>query len=106
MSLSIDALQPPHRVSLVKIDVGGREFPARVGMRRLLERDHSRLNREGCATEAVESSASPGYGFNDQIGFRRPRVPAQGRGGRAPVTGQTTLTKVPSEAPARDSPPP
>jgi len=60
LTLPVDALSLP-RVSLVKIDVEGHEFPVLRGMRRLLERDHPVLIVETSAPETVGMLTGLGY---------------------------------------------
>jgi FkbM family methyltransferase len=61
MTLPIDALVLPKKVSLVKIDVEGHEFPVLQGMRQLIERDHPVLIVETGAQETIDLLHSFGY---------------------------------------------
>jgi FkbM family methyltransferase len=68
MSLSLDSLSIPTRVSLVKIDVEGHEFPALMGMRELLKRDHPTLIVEGWAADVEALLSGLGYSFEQAPG--------------------------------------
>lgn len=63
LGLSVDALDLPHRVKLVKIDVEGHELAVCKGMARLLQRDHPILIIEDAHTEGdlVEFLTRFGY---------------------------------------------
>lgn len=52
LTIALDSLRLPHRVSLIKIDIEGHELQALRGMQELLRRDHPRLIIEG-RSEAV-----------------------------------------------------
>jgi FkbM family methyltransferase len=64
--LSIDSLDLPERVSLVKIDVEGHEKQALAGMRELLRRDLPTLIVEGDSLEVEEELKEFGY-FKQEI---------------------------------------
>jgi FkbM family methyltransferase len=66
--LSIDALNIPERVTLVKIDVEGHELAALRGMQALLRRDHPLLIVEGRSAEVEAFLASFGYSFEQAEG--------------------------------------
>lgn len=68
LSLPLDALELPRRVSMVKIDVEGHELSALQGMRRLLERDHPVLVVEGRATDVADYMSALGYAYEEQAG--------------------------------------
>lgn len=68
LRLSVDALELPHRVSLVKIDVEGHELSAVRGMRSLLARDHPVLVVEGRDAEVASFLQALGYAFTEQSG--------------------------------------
>lgn len=61
LTLPIDALSLPVKVSLAKIDVEGHELPVLQGMRRLLERDHPVLIVETGAQDTIDLLHSLGY---------------------------------------------
>jgi len=59
--LSVDSLQLPHRVSLVKIDAEGHELAVLQGMQGLLERDRPTLIVELGSRSPLEYLLSRGY---------------------------------------------
>lgn len=61
MTLRLDPLNIPRRVSLVKIDVEGHEAFALQGMADLLQRDHPTLIVETDSSEVEASLSSMGY---------------------------------------------
>lgn len=61
LTLPIDALAIPKRVSLAKIDVEGHELPVLQGMRRLIERDHPVLIVETGDQATTDLLHSLGY---------------------------------------------
>lgn len=61
LCLAIDALDLPHRVSLVKIDAEGHELPILLGMRRLLARDKPTLIVEGKQWQITNILEREGY---------------------------------------------
>ena len=63
MTLPLDGLMPPKRVSLVKVDVEGHEIQALRGMQALLIRDRPRLIVEGRSGEVATFLESLGYRF-------------------------------------------
>lgn len=62
LTVPLDALLPPRRISLVKVDVEGHELPALMGMQAILRRDRPRLIVEGAANEVA--------GFLRELGYR------------------------------------
>ena len=54
LTLTIDCLKLPNRISLVKIDAEGHELPALKGMRSLIIRDHPLLIVEDNSPELSE----------------------------------------------------
>ena len=65
VTMPIDFLQLPHRVSFVKIDVEGHELQAIRGMINLLKRDRPVLVVEGFSTEVADILSVAGYMFSD-----------------------------------------
>ena len=63
MTLRLDVLMPPKRVSLVKIDVEGHELQALEGMHTLLRRDRPRLIVEGRSADVASFLTALGYRF-------------------------------------------
>ena len=63
MTLPVDALMPPKRVSLIKIDVEGHELQALEGMQALLRRDQPRLIVEGTSADVATFLMDIGYRF-------------------------------------------
>jgi FkbM family methyltransferase len=63
--LPVDQLHLPDRVSLIKVDVEGHEFPALLGMRSLLERDRPVLIVEGRAADVEQLLSGLGYRYED-----------------------------------------
>lgn len=63
LTVPLDALLPPRRISLVKLDVEGHELQALRGMRQLLARDHPRLIVEGRSEEVAALLGELGYRF-------------------------------------------
>lgn len=63
LTVPLDVLMPPQRVSLVKLDVEGHELQALLGMRKLLLRDHPRLIVEGRSDEVATLLRDLGYQF-------------------------------------------
>jgi FkbM family methyltransferase len=61
MTLPLDSLDPPHRISFVKLDVEGHELPALLGLRGILTRDHPRLVVEGMAPDVRALLTDLGY---------------------------------------------
>jgi FkbM family methyltransferase len=68
VSLPIDSLRLPARVSLVKVDVEGHELEALRGMEALLTRDHPVLIVEGTAEDVSEYLRAFGYSFEKTAG--------------------------------------
>lgn len=68
MTIPIDNVMPPKRVSLVKIDVEGHELQALCGMRELLRRDRPRLIVEGVSQEVEAFLTELGYTFFEYPG--------------------------------------
>lgn len=81
LTLPLDSVMPPRRVSLIKIDVEGHEVKALLGMRELLRRDHPRLVVEGTSSEVVELLAGLGYS-GERLGTSPNTIytPAEGAG--------------------------
>lgn len=63
LTLPLDALTPPERIALIKIDVEGHELKALQGMRTLLTRDHPRLIVEGRSDDVASFLGTCGYRF-------------------------------------------
>lgn len=63
LTIPIDVLMPPKRVSLIKIDVEGHELHALHGMQALLRRDLPRLIVEGRSEAVASFLAGFGYQF-------------------------------------------
>jgi FkbM family methyltransferase len=63
LTIPLDALMPPKRVTLVKIDVEGHELQALQGMQALLRRDLPRLIVEGRAADVASFLTNLGYRF-------------------------------------------
>lgn len=63
LTMPIDSVMPPHRVTLVKVDVEGHELQAIRGMERLLRRDRPRLIVEGASSEVETFLGNLGYSF-------------------------------------------
>ncbi len=63
LTLSLDSVMPPARVTLIKIDVEGHELQALKGMRELLRRDLPRLIVEDVSKEVETFLKSLGYAF-------------------------------------------
>jgi FkbM family methyltransferase len=63
LTIPLDALLPPKRISLIKVDVEGHEFPALTGMQGILRRDRPRLIVEGTSNEVAGFLADLGYQF-------------------------------------------
>lgn len=63
LSLSIDSLNLPERISLVKIDAEGHDLQVLIGMDRLLERDHPILIVEASSSDIAEHLNRFGYSF-------------------------------------------
>lgn len=61
LTLAVDSLALPARVSLAKIDVEGHEFAVLKGMRKLLERDRPTLIVEGVSEEVLALLKPLGY---------------------------------------------
>jgi FkbM family methyltransferase len=61
LCLSVDSLQLPHRISLVKIDAEGHELAVLKGMTVLLQRDRPTLIVELGCREPIEYLQSRGY---------------------------------------------
>ena len=68
LTIPLDVLAPPKRVSLVKIDVEGHELQALHGMRTLLARDRPRLVVEGRANDVASFLMELGYQFHELEG--------------------------------------
>ena len=68
LTVPLDALMPPERVSLVKLDVEGHEMQALLGMQGLLRRDHPRLIVEGRSSEVATFLVEIGYQFSELDG--------------------------------------
>jgi FkbM family methyltransferase len=68
LSLPVDHIGIPRRVSLVKVDVEGHEPFALRGMRKLLERDHPVLIVEGRSEEVRGFLEGLGYSHEDTSG--------------------------------------
>ena len=64
LAITLDSLQLPHRVSLIKIDVEGHELQALRGMQELLRRDHPRLIVEGTSESVFAFLQILGYEFD------------------------------------------
>jgi FkbM family methyltransferase len=67
LTLALDSLPLPHRVSLVKIDVEGHELPALRGMEQLLRRDRPRL--------IVENATGPICTFLHDLDYESVQLP-------------------------------
>ena len=67
LSVTIDGLDLP-KVSLVKLDVEGHEYPALVGMRKLLERDKPTLIVERNDDRVSEFLSELGYSSHEYSG--------------------------------------
>lgn len=67
LTIALDGLQLPHRVSLIKIDVEGHELQALRGMQELLRRDHPRL--------IVEGTSEPVLAFLQALDYKFDAVP-------------------------------
>ncbi len=63
MSINIDSLNIPNKISLIKIDVEGHEKIALNGMIDLLKRDHPTLIVEGDDNQVEELLVGLGYSF-------------------------------------------
>jgi FkbM family methyltransferase len=63
LTVPIDVLMPPKRVTLVKIDVEGHELHALRGMQTLLRRDLPRLIVEGRSGDVASFLTNLGYRF-------------------------------------------
>jgi len=63
LTVALDSLPLPQRVSLVKIDVEGHELPALNGMERLLRRDRPRLIVENASPAICSFWRDLGYEF-------------------------------------------
>lgn len=63
LTIPIDSLIPPKRVTLIKIDVEGHELQALRGMQALLQRDAPRLIVEGRSMEVESFLIGLGYQF-------------------------------------------
>lgn len=61
LSLPVDSLQIPERVSLVKIDTEGHDLAVLKGMAYLLKRDHPTLIVEASTTEIIDYVCGFGY---------------------------------------------
>lgn len=68
LTVPIDALMPPTRVTLIKIDVEGHELQALHGMRALLLRDAPRLIVEGRSKDVESFLIGLGYRFMELKG--------------------------------------
>ena len=68
LTLPLDSLMPPKRVSLVKIDVEGHELQALKGMQALLRRDRPRLIVEGGSADVATFLTDLGYRFFELAG--------------------------------------
>jgi FkbM family methyltransferase len=62
--ITIDSLDIPHPISLIKVDVEGHEFEAIEGMENLLERDKPVLIIEGSCSEV--DKLLKGLGYSDK----------------------------------------
>ena len=76
MTISLDSLGVPGRVSLVKIDVEGHELAVVRGMAQLLRRDHPALIIETSSDEVIGLVTGLGYDAEQLAGspnrlFRR-----------------------------------
>ena len=80
LCLSLDSLQLPHRVSLIKIDAEGHELAVLKGMKELLERDRPTLIVELGCREPVE--------YLHDSGFRMERLPGSPNGVFRPSVAQ------------------
>jgi FkbM family methyltransferase len=65
LTVSVDSIALPSRVSFAKLDVEGHELPALQGMRRLIERDHPTLLVEGQSSQIHEFLSEFGYSARD-----------------------------------------
>jgi FkbM family methyltransferase len=63
LTITLDNIDLPKRIALVKMDVEGHELQALQGMERLLRRDRPRLIVEGVSDEVGELLASLDYDF-------------------------------------------
>jgi FkbM family methyltransferase len=75
LGLSLDALNLPHKVKLIKIDVEGHELSVCKGMAALLKRDHPRLIVED-QNPAIKTGVAE---FLAQFGYDAARLSDQGR---------------------------
>lgn len=67
LTISVDALELPSKVSLVKIDAEGHEVPVLRGMTKLLERDAPLLIVESARENLIE--------YLESLGYRSERLP-------------------------------
>jgi FkbM family methyltransferase len=72
LCMTVDSLQLPNRVNLVKIDAEGHEVSVLRGMRELLERDRPVL--------IVELGAKESVGFLQECGYEMERLPGSPNG--------------------------
>lgn len=68
LTLPLDSVMPPARITLIKVDVEGHELQALRGMRELLRRDLPRLIVEDVSKEVEMFLKSLGYAFTYQPG--------------------------------------
>lgn len=61
LTLAVDNLNLPHRVSLIKIDAEGHEMPVLAGLRSIIERDRPLLIVENSSERIAQQLASDGY---------------------------------------------
>jgi len=66
LGLSIDALQLPHRVALIKVDVEGHELSVCKGMTALIQRDHPVLIVEDHDNKSGVSEFLAPFGYRGQ----------------------------------------
>lgn len=64
LTMALDAIMPPKRIALIKIDVEGHELQALYGMQQLLRRDHPRLIVEGTSEEVRAFLQELNYEFS------------------------------------------
>ena len=61
LTMAVDSLSPPDRVSLIKIDAEGHELPALQGLKDIIERDRPTLIVENSSNRIAQELEKSGY---------------------------------------------